>query len=91
MVEVTHARPEKQVLLRLQVPAGSTVANVIEASGITREFPGLQVDPKRLGIFSQKTSLEAVVREGDRVEIYRPLIADPKESRRRRAARDAES
>jgi putative ubiquitin-RnfH superfamily antitoxin RatB of RatAB toxin-antitoxin module len=85
-VEVVHARPEKQVLMRLEVPAGTTVAEAIERSGIRREFPDLVVDPKRLGIFSQKAKPGDVLRAGDRVEIYRPLIADPKEARRRRAA-----
>lgn len=84
-VEVAHARPEKQVLLQLQVPAGTTVAEAIELSGIRREFPDLVVDPRRLGIFSQKAGPDDMLRPGDRVEIYRPLIADPKEARRQRA------
>ncbi len=85
-VEVAHARPEKQVLLSLEVPAGTTVGQAIELSGIRQAFPDLEVDPARLGIFGQKAGLEQVLRDGDRVEIYRPLIADPKEARRKRAA-----
>jgi putative ubiquitin-RnfH superfamily antitoxin RatB of RatAB toxin-antitoxin module len=85
-VEVVHARPDKQALLSVQVPAGTTVAEAIELSGIRQEFPDLEVDPGRLGIFSQKARPGDVLRDGDRVEIYRPLIADPKEARRRRAA-----
>ena len=85
-VEVVHARPEKQSLLTVEVPAGATVLEAIDRSGIREEFPGLVVDPARIGIFSRKASLDEVLREGDRVEIYRPLIADPKETRRKRAA-----
>lgn len=87
-VEVVHARPDRQVVLSLEVPGGTTVAEAIERSGIRQAFPDLEVDPARLGIFSQKAAPEDVLREGDRVEIYRPLIADPKESRRRRAAKE---
>jgi putative ubiquitin-RnfH superfamily antitoxin RatB of RatAB toxin-antitoxin module len=85
-VEVVHARPEKQVLLSLEVPLGTTVMQAVERSGIRQAFPGLEIDPSRLGIFGQKALPADELRDGDRVEIYRPLIADPKESRRRRAA-----
>ncbi len=89
-IEVVHARPDKQVLLSLEVPEGTTVIEAIDLSGIRDAFPDLAVDPARLGIFSQKAAPTDVLREGDRVEIYRPLIADPKESRRRRAAKAGE-
>ena len=85
-VEVVHARPGKQVLLAVDVPVGTTVAGAIELSGIREAFPDLEVDPARLGIFSRKVAADEVLREGDRVEIYRPLNADPKETRRKRAA-----
>jgi len=85
-VEVVHARPEKQALLTVEVPTGATVLDAIELSGIREEFAGLEVDPARVGIFGQKARLDDILREGDRVEIYRPLIADPKEARRKRAA-----
>lgn len=84
-IEVVHARPGKQVLLALDVPIGTTLAEAIELSGIRNSFPDLEVDPDRLGIFSRKAAEDEVLREGDRVEIYRPLIADPKEARRKRA------
>ncbi|MBT8047861.1 MAG: RnfH family protein [Xanthomonadales bacterium] len=84
-VEVAYATPEKQVLLKLDVPEGCTVAEAIERSGIKSEFSGLEIDPKAVGIFSRKVPLQHVLRQGDRVEIYRPLIADPKEMRRQRA------
>ena len=84
-VEVAHATPEKQVLIAVEVNTGCTVGEAIEKSGIREAFPGLVVDPAAVGIFSRKVPLEQELREGDRVEIYRPLVADPKESRRRRA------
>ena len=85
-VEVVYALPERQALLSVELPAGSTVAEAIEASGVRREFPDLEIDPEALGIFSRKVSPDQQLREGDRVEIYRPLRADPKEVRRQRAA-----
>lgn len=88
-VEVAHATPHKQVVLCLEVAAGSTVAEAIEQSGIRSLFPGLDIDPGGVGIFSRKVPLDHVLRAGDRVEIYRPLVADPKEVRRERASRAA--
>ena len=88
-IEVVHARPERQVLLQLDVPVGTTVSEAIERSGIRESFPDLEVEEGGVGVFSAKVPLNHVLREGDRVEIYRPLIADPKESRRRRAEKAA--
>ena len=87
-IEVVYATPEKQVLLSLSVPAGTTVAEGIEQSAIQDEFPELAMDLKAVGIFSRKVPLDHVLREADRVEIYRPLIADPKEVRRQRALKE---
>ena len=86
-VEVAYATPDKQTIVRLEVPQGCTVAQAIERSAIREQFPDMQLDADAVGIFSRKVSLDHELREGDRVEIYRPLIADPKESRRERAAR----
>jgi putative ubiquitin-RnfH superfamily antitoxin RatB of RatAB toxin-antitoxin module len=86
-VEVVHARPDKQVLLALDVAPGTTLGEAIEESGIREAFPGLEVDPDRVGVFGRKAELGDVLQAGDRVEIYRPLLADPKEARRKRAAR----
>ena len=86
-VEVVHARPEKQVLLALDVAPGTTLGEAIEQSGIREAFPDLEVDPDRVGVFGRKAVLGDVLQAGDRVEIYRPLLADPKEARRKRAAR----
>ena len=87
-IEVTHARPDKQVLLRLEVEKGTTVEQAIDLSAIHEEFADLEVDPAGVGIFSRKVALDQVLVAGDRVEIYRPLIADPKEIRRERALKE---
>ena len=79
-VEVVFARPERQVL-----PAGSTVEDAVAASGLTGEIGSL--GPGRIGIHGKAVPARTVVRDGDRVEIYRPLLADPKDLRRRRAAK----
>ncbi len=84
-VEVAYALRDKQVLLRVSVPPGATVADVIHCSGVLMEFPEIDLANNKTGIFSKLVQLDAKVREKDRIEIYRPLIADPKEGRRRRA------
>ncbi len=84
-IEVAYATPHRQSLLRLSVLEGSTVAEAIEQSAIRDEFPELKMEIKAVGIFSRKVPLDHVLRAGDRIEIYRPLIADPKEMRRQRA------
>ena len=84
-VEVVLAMPDRQELVALEVAEGSTLADAITESGLPEMFEGFEVDPSRVGIFSQKASLDQVLRDGDRVEIYRPLIVDPKEARRQRA------
>lgn len=84
-VEVAYALPGRQMILALEVPAGSTVRDAIEASGILSRFAEIDLERNRVGIFSKPVGLEQVLQEGDRVEIYRPLKADPKEVRRRLA------
>ena len=84
-IEVAYATPDKQILLSMDVPAGCTVAEAIGLSSIREEFPDMEVDPKAVGIFSRKVSMDHELKEGDRVEIYRPLVADPKEMRKQRA------
>ena len=85
-VEVAYARPYEQVVLSLEVPAGTSVAEAIEASRIRDRFPEIDPSKSKVGIFGKLTKSTTALRAGDRVEIYRPLIADPKEIRRRRAA-----
>jgi uncharacterized protein len=86
-VEVAYAVPERQVLIELEVGGGATVWRAIERSGILRQFP--EIDPERaaVGIFGKIVSLDMPLKDGDRVEIYRSLIADPKELRRQRVRR----
>ncbi len=86
-IAVAYAEPERQAVVELEVEPGCTVGQAIERSGLRDEFPDLEVDPRAVGIFGRKASLQQLLVDGDRVEIYRPLIADPKESRRKRAAR----
>jgi putative ubiquitin-RnfH superfamily antitoxin RatB of RatAB toxin-antitoxin module len=88
-VEVVYALSEKQALLSLEVPEGTTLKEAIEASEIRAAFPDIVIDPGRLGIFGQRADGDRVLKAGDRVEIYRPLVADPKETRRARALKKA--
>ena len=84
-IEVVFALPERQILRRVSLPAGSTVEDAVRASGFAREFP--EIDPKRVGIYGKSVSEGTILRDRDRVELYRPLRADPKEVRRARAAK----
>lgn len=88
-VEVAYARPDVQVILALQVTEDSTAEFAIRQSGILERFPEIDLVQNRIGIFSKACKLDQILRAGDRVEIYRPLIADPKEARRNRAAKSA--
>ena len=84
-VEVVYALPKEQFLARVQVHAGATVADAVEASGVTDKHPEVDITRNKLGIYGKLTKADAVLRERDRVEIYRPLIADPKAVRKQRA------
>lgn len=84
-VEVVLAMPERQALVALDVATGTTVAEAIALSGLPQMFEGFELDLTRVGIFGRKVNPEQVLQAGDRVEIYRPLVADPKEVRRQRA------
>jgi putative ubiquitin-RnfH superfamily antitoxin RatB of RatAB toxin-antitoxin module len=88
-VEVVYAEPGRQFLRLVELGEGATAADAIEASGIEREA-GIDATTMAIGIWSKPARAAMLLREGDRVEIYRPLKADPKESRRRRAARAKE-
>lgn len=89
-VEVAYALENKQAILALDVPEGTTALEAARRSGIADRFEGIDLDNAKLGIFAKVVSPTQVLREGDRVEIYRPLIADPKEVRKARAARAKE-
>jgi uncharacterized protein len=86
-VEIVYALPERQVVIGLEVEEGTTAVLAIERSGILRQFP--EANPRRdgVGVFGKVVAPGTPLREGDRVEIYRPLIADPKAARRERAKR----
>ena len=85
-VEVIYALPERQELLQLRLPTGSTLRQVVEASGLLQKFPEIDLTKNKVGIFGKLGKPDMVLRDRDRVEIYRPLLADPKEVRRQRAA-----
>jgi putative ubiquitin-RnfH superfamily antitoxin RatB of RatAB toxin-antitoxin module len=84
-IEVVCALPAKQTLLKQQVAAGTTVLEAVRASGILEKHPEIDIATTKLGIFGKLVKPDTVLREKDRIEIYRPLIADPKEVRRKRA------
>jgi uncharacterized protein len=84
-VDVAYADIERQILLQVELPQGSTVRDAIEVSGIVRMLPDGVVDFHRLGIFARKVAPDHNLHEGDRIEIYRPLLLDPMEARRQRA------
>jgi len=84
-VEVIYALPAQQPLLRVRLPEGATVGDAIRASGVLEAHPEIDLAKNKVGIFSKLVKLDEKVRDRDRVEIYRPLIADPKEVRRKRA------
>ncbi|GAA0852807.1 RnfH family protein [Aliiglaciecola litoralis] len=84
-VEVVYGTPDKQSLLKVVIEQGDTVEDVIKTSGILRRFPEIDLTQNKVGIWNRTCKLSDQPREGDRVEIYRPLIADPKEVRRLRA------
>ena len=88
-VEVAYALPDQQRIIRLAVPAGTTVLEAARLSGIAEHFPGLDLDACDMGVFGKLVAkpAERVLRADERVELYRPLIADPKEVRKQRAAR----
>ena len=85
-VEVAYAIPEKQIIRAVNVDAGTTIGAAIVQSGIMMDYPDLELEDAKVGIFGKAASMTTVLSDGDRVEIYRPLIADPKEVRRKRAA-----
>ncbi|TAN60198.1 MAG: RnfH family protein [Magnetospirillum sp.] len=82
-VSVAYATPSKQAWLTIEVPEGATVKDAILRSGILKRFPEIDLETQKIGIFSKATTLDAVLEDGARVEIYRPITADPKTVKRR--------
>jgi putative ubiquitin-RnfH superfamily antitoxin RatB of RatAB toxin-antitoxin module len=84
-IEVVYALPERCFSVTVELPAGATVADALTAAAMPDRVPGLVVDPARLAVFGQAATPQAPLHDGDRVEILRPLLADPKQARRQRA------
>lgn len=84
-IEVVYGTPDKQVLLEVKIEHGLNVEQAILASGIFQHFPEIDLKLLKVGIWNRTCKLDTELKDGDRIEIYRPLIADPKEVRRRRA------
>ena len=87
LVEIAYALPEEQVIISIKVPTIFNVQQAIEKSGIQKKFPSIDLSKNKVGIFGKKTTLDHTLNDRDRIEIYRPLILDPKEMRRKRAAK----
>jgi putative ubiquitin-RnfH superfamily antitoxin RatB of RatAB toxin-antitoxin module len=85
-IEVAYALENKQTLLNIEVDAGTTLKQAIELSGLLTLYPQINLMKDKTGIFGKIAKLDTILREKDRVEIYRPLIADPKQVRKERAA-----
>lgn len=85
-VEVAYARPDTQLIIKLRVPAGTTLEQAVRESGVLERFPDIDLTRNQVGIFGKLNKPDAALRDGDRIEIYRTLIADPKEVRKQRAA-----
>jgi len=86
-IEIVYASKEKQVVLGLQVTVPCTVGEAIQQSGILKQFPEIDMQVNKIGIFSKLVALDRILQAGDRVEIYRPLALDPKQERLQRAQR----
>ena len=85
-IEVIYALPHEQFLGKIQAPQGATVIEAIRLSGVMEKHPEIDLEKNKLGVYGKLSKADAVLRDRDRVEIYRPLLADPKEVRRQRAA-----
>ena len=85
-VTVAYATPQQQVVIPLRVPAGSTLEQAIRSSGVLQQFAEIDLSINPVGVFGELANLDDPVHSGERIEIYRALLADPKLARRRRAA-----
>jgi putative ubiquitin-RnfH superfamily antitoxin RatB of RatAB toxin-antitoxin module len=83
-VGVCYAEADRQTWLRLEIPDGSTVQQAIELSGLLKQYPHIDLQTQKVGIFGKLAKLDSPVKEGDRVEIYRQITADPAQVKRRR-------
>ena len=85
-IQVAYARPDRQELVKLRLPEGATLGQAVEVSGLLQKYPEIDLNAGKFGIYAKLAKPDTVLRTGDRVEVYRPLLADPKEVRRQRAA-----
>ncbi|WCM18189.1 RnfH family protein [Paraburkholderia bryophila] len=83
-IEVCYALPDQQALIAVDLPEGATLQQALDASGILQRFPRIDLSTQKVGVFGKIKALDAVLADHDRVEIYRPLLVDPKLSRQRR-------
>ncbi len=88
-IEVSYAEPGRVFLRALTVAPGTTIAEAIERSGLLAEVAGIDLATQPVGLYGKKKPLDTVLRAHDRIEVYRPLVADPKDSRRKRAEKKA--
>jgi hypothetical protein len=88
-VQVCYAKPDQQIVQELRVPAGTALHAAITQSGILQRVPEITLETCKVGIYGKLKALDTVLHDHDRIEIYRPLVADPKEARRKRAAKKA--
>ncbi len=86
-IEVAYALVDKQVILTEKVSPETTIEEAIHLSGVLEQFPEIDLSNNKVGVFGKLKKLDSTLLENDRIEIYRALIADPKESRRKRAAK----
>lgn len=85
-VEVVYALPGRQEIVSLRLPEGVTIERAVESSGLMQKYPEIDLGKaNKVGVFAKLAKLDTVLRDRDRVEIYRPLVADPKDVRRKRA------
>jgi uncharacterized protein len=84
-VELIYIKPDSQNILSLELAKGSDIHQAIDQSGLLKRFPEIDLEVNKVGVFSKIQSLDTVLKSGDRIEVYRPLRADPKEARRQRA------
>ena len=85
-VQVAYALPDRQEIVTIELPEGASVQQAVESSGLLQKHPEIDLARNKLGVFAKLVKSDQVLRDRDRVEIYRALIADPKEVRRQRAA-----
>lgn len=90
-VEVAYAKPEQQMILTVDIAANSTALDAIIASAIQEHFPEIDLNHNKIGIFGKVCALTQMLKQGDRVEIYRPLQADPRDARRNRLQQQRET